>query len=146
MTEHYPHKKTALVTTLILLAILGGCVYRGCKPVWQFDHLEQHAKRVITGDELQTWATNLLARYPQETEFSLSDPRAPQQLRGYAPMLHPDVYVHIYDDTNQPPYVQVAWGSGFLGHAGFYIGSTNFVISGEHIHVWQPGVYFYGSP
>src|SRR5438105_1889599 len=31
---------------------------------WSFDHLERHAKKVITGSELQTWATNLLAHPP----------------------------------------------------------------------------------
>lgn len=137
--------KTASIISIGLLICISGCVYTSCKPVWQFDHLEQHAKRVITGAELQTWATNLLALYPMETNFSISElgTNFPKQLRGYAPRLHPDVFVHVYADTNQPSYVQVVWGSGFLGHAGFYIGSTNFMLPGEDIHTWQPGVYFY---
>ena len=137
--------KTGYIISIGILICISGCVYSSCKPVWQFDHLEQHAQRVITGDELQTWATNLLARYPFETNFSTMELSAnfPPQLRSYAPKLHPDVFIHVYDDTNQPSYVQVVWGSGFLGHAGFYIGSTKFVMSGERIHAWQPGVYFY---
>jgi hypothetical protein len=115
--------------------------------VWQFDRLERNARKVITGTELQTWAINLLARYPMETNLDLSiselDTNFPQQLRGLAPQLGPHVFVYVYDDTNYPSYVNVYWGSGFLGAAGFYIGSTNFVRSGGTEHAWQPGVFFY---
>src|ERR1035441_2464623 len=33
-------------------------------PMVAVDHLEQHARKVITASELQAWATNLLAEYP----------------------------------------------------------------------------------
>lgn len=137
--------KAASIIALILLAGLGGCVYTSCRPVWQFDHLEQNARKVITGPQLQAWASNLLAQYPMETNFSASELGTdfPQQLRGLAPRVGPSVYVHVYDDTNQPSYVQIMWGSGFLGHAGFYVGATNFALSGSAEHAWQPGVYFY---
>jgi hypothetical protein len=142
--------KTISIVALVLLVCFAGCIYSGHKTLWQFDHLEQNARKVITGSELQTWATNLLARYPMETNLSISalGTNFPQRLRGIAsPRLGPDVFIHVHD-TNYPSsyvpnesYVQLVWGSGFLGGAGFVVGSTNFILGFGH--QWQPGVYFY---
>lgn len=145
MFNSFEQTKVTPKVVLILVGCLAAYVYIGCKPVWQFDHLEQNARRVITGPELQLWATNLLVRYPVETNFSLSQlgTNFPQQLRALAPKLGPNIFVHVYDDPSQPSYVQIYWGSGFLGAAGFLIGPTNFFVAGERKHAWQPGVYFY---
>jgi hypothetical protein len=56
--------KSVSFVVLLLLALLGGCVYTSCKPVWQLDHLEQNARKVITAVELQAWATKVLVDYP----------------------------------------------------------------------------------
>ena len=137
--------KPAVIISLLVLAVLGGCIYTSCKPAWQFDHLEQNARQIVSAAELQAWATKLLVEYPTETNFWASEmgTNFPAQLQGLAPRLGPHVFVHHYDDTNQPPYVQIYWGSGFLGASGFYVGRTNFLMSGNDIHVWQPGVFFY---
>lgn len=143
---------------LIILAIcFGANIFMAYRPVWQYDHLEQNASKVITGDELQAWATNLLARYPMETNLYPSQlgTNFPQQLRRLAPRLGPDIAIHVDDETNMQPFVQLTWGSGMLGASGFYVGSTNFVycgwtdvtnyVRGEgfYMHVWQPGVWFF---
>src|SRR6185436_1701070 len=134
--------KAISLVALVLCVTVWGIIYTSCKPVWQFDHLEGNARKLITGAQLQAWATNLLAQYPEETSFSASQlgTNFPQQLRGLAPRLGPHVSVHVYDDTNQPPFVQIYWGSGVLGAAGFYVGSSNFVLNGGSEHLWQPGV------
>lgn len=136
--------KTTSVILLILLAGLGGCIYTSFKPVWQFDHLEQNARKAITAPELQLWATNLLTHYTNETGVGLSElgTNFPRQLRDLAPRLGPHVFVHVPDDTNWPPYVQLYWGSGFLGAHGIEVGPTNFT-GGRGQRAWQPGVYFY---
>jgi hypothetical protein len=137
--------KPGVVISLIAVALLGGGVYTSCKPAWQFDHLEQNARKAITAAELQAWAAKVLVDYPSETSFwaSAMGTNFPSQLRDLAPRLGPHVFVHHYDETNQPPYVQIYWGSGFLGSSGFYLGATNFLMSGNDVHVWHPGVYFY---
>ena len=66
----------------------------------------------------------------------------PQRLRGLAPKLGPWVVVFESDHTNEPSWVCVRWGSGFLGSHGFEVGPTNFV-SLRLGHAWQPGVYFF---
>jgi hypothetical protein len=111
---------------------------------WQFDHLEENAKKVITGSELQKWATNLLAQYPGDTSLSAADlgTNFPPQLRALAPKLGPYIWINTAYDTNSPRWVRLHWGSGFLGTTGFEIGPTNFV-SERTRHAWQPGVYFY---
>lgn len=64
-----PPKKTVLrkITSIIVLIVVV-CVavlfYSGHTLVWQYDHLEQNASKVITSAELQTWAANLLDSYP----------------------------------------------------------------------------------
>lgn len=135
-------------TSIILLIIATGVaayLYEGCKPAWQFDHLEENAKKVITSSELQTWATNLLAQYPDERTLQPSQlgTNFPPQLLSLAPKLGPHIFVHTSTGPNRLPYIQVNWGSGFLGMAGFLLGSTNFTGDGSPAHALQPGVYFY---
>jgi hypothetical protein len=123
---------------------MGGCVYSSCKPVWQFDHLEQNARKTITATEVQIWATNLLARYPHETNVKLADlgTNFPSPLRDLAPKLGPHVSIRRPSDTNWPPYIRLYWGSGFLGAHGIEVGPTNFTGLGGK-SMWEPGVYFY---
>jgi len=115
----------------------------GCRSVRSFDHLERNAKKVLTGAELQVWATNLLARYPTNASLSISNLGTdfPKQLLQLAPRLGPRVYIYEAD-TNSPAYVTLYWGSGMLGAKMFEIGPTNFH-SLRGGSPWQvPGVYF----
>lgn len=64
----------------------------------------------------------------------------PRRLVRLAPMIGPHVYVYGTPDRGAP-YVQVFWGSGFLGHKGFFVGNTNF-IANARFQCWAPGVYF----
>lgn len=38
----------ASIVTLVVLLCLAPYLYPGCKIVWQFDHLESNAKKLIT--------------------------------------------------------------------------------------------------
>lgn len=136
--EHY--------LVLAVLAVIAGLTLNACGPIWQFDHLEQRAKKVITAGELQAWATSLLARYPVETNLTIAQlgTNFPQQLEGLAPKLGPHISVHDAGSFSAQPCVQLYWGSGFLGHKGFFVGATNFTLNGTGTeHPWSPGVYFY---
>jgi hypothetical protein len=129
-----------------LAAVLGvaGMLFYSCKPVWQFSHLERNARSVVTGAELQAWATNLLAQYPSNVTLRASrlGTNFPQRLLGLAPQIGPDVVVYVPNDTNSPGWVMVGWGSGGLGHCGFEIGPTTFK-GARSGHAWQEGVYFF---
>src|SRR3954465_9972701 len=118
------------ITLVLLLATFGGCFCWSYMPVWQYDHLEQNARKVITAQQLQAWATRLLDEYPTMQSNNLWASQLytnfPPQLRGFAPRIGPHVFVMVYDETNQPPFVNLSWGSGFLGATGFYVGRTNF--------------------
>jgi hypothetical protein len=136
------------IALILFLAMLGGCIYWSYKPFWQFDHLEQNARKVITGAELQAWATRLIDDYPaSQTNYALvlqMRTNYPPQLRGLAPRVGPFISV-LAEDTNEPPCVLLWWGSGLLGAKGFCVGDTNFVMnfSTRRNSMWQPGVYFY---
>ena len=138
--------KAITIISLAGLVCLATYTYSGCRPAWQFEHLEQNARRVVTGAQLQAWANNLLARHPEpNTSLKGSELGSdfPKQLLDLAPRLGPSICVYEKDDNNYPvPCVHVYWGSGMLGARGFEIGPTNFV-SIQPSHAWQPGVYFY---
>ena len=140
----FARMKATSIIGLVLLLCVAAYFYTGCKPVWQFDHLERNAKKVITAAELQTWATNLLALYPTNSEVRMSElgTNFPKQLRSLAPKLGPHIWFYDGYDTNSPRWVRLYWGSGFLGAHGFEIGPTNFV-SMRPGRAWSPGVYFY---
>jgi hypothetical protein len=133
-----------ILLILLVLAVVGAYAYTAYKPVWQFDHLEQIARRAISASEVQAWATNLLAHYTNETSVSLSElgTNFPPRLRNLAPKLGPSVFIHAGGGTNWPPYIRLYWGSGFLGAHGIEVGSTDF-IGYRGNRLWQPGVYFY---
>jgi hypothetical protein len=139
-----------MVLAIAAVGCLGvATIYPPFRSVWLFDHLEQNARKVVTGSELQAWATNLLARRPEDGPvMTLSELGTdfPRQLLRLAPRTGPSVMVHRWktsDTNNYPPWVRLYWGSGFLGATGFDIGPTNFVSPEPRARCWQPGVYFY---
>ena len=136
--------KSATIFGAVAVCFAGILIYL-YRPVWQFGHLEQNAKKVITGDELQAWATHLLAQYPSNTTLIASalGTNFPQRLLSLAPDLGPSVRVKFPDDPNSPGWVSLGWGSGFLGSRFLEVGSTNFADTSPKADAWQPGIYFY---
>lgn len=142
--------RVAFIILSLLFVCVVGFIAHTRYQWWKFDHLEQNARKVITAAELQTWATNLLAECGTYSTTQLYQLRTnyPAKLRHLAPG-GPDVSINEVnstnspeDWTNRPSSISLVWGSGFLGHAGFEIGPTNFISS--HGHAWALGVYFYG--
>ena len=115
----------------------------GCRSERAFYHIEENAKKVTTGSELQTWAANLLIKYPTNASVSISNlgPDFPRQLLQLAPRLGPHITVEK-EDTNSPAYVLVYWGSGMLGAKMFEIGPTNFESLRGGTPWGVPGVFF----
>ena len=130
----------------LIILFIGGCAISTYCHIRSFDHLEQNARKVIAGSELQAWAVQVVAQYPAPTngymDLRLSDLAAPlpKPLLG---LYHrpPDVYVYE-TAKDDPGHVRLIWGGGLMGHCGFEIGPTNFVGRG---HPWQPGVYFWSE-
>ena len=110
-----------------------------------FDNLERNAKHVITGTQLQAWATDLLTTWPTNATPRVSQmgTNFPAQLLG---LYHNPPYIQIQQaDTNSPASVYLMWGGGMIGHCGFEIGPTNFVSYRSNARAWQPGVYFWND-
>lgn len=137
-------RKGLSIIALVFLVYVIVSFYMGHEEVSQYDHLEQNANKIITGSELQTWATNLLDSYPPTNTWFILTPSElgtnfPQQLLGIAShRLGP--YISVYLLKDRPRSLRLWWGSGFLGASGFEIGPTNFVSNDRE---WQPGVYFF---
>jgi len=122
--------------TLIPVLLIGGCYYQW----WQFDHLEDRARRAITAAELQAWATNVLAQVPSYSSSQVHQLRTnyPSKLRSVC--CGPGA---CWITVPQPRYVMIIWSMKPSGDAAFEIGDTNFVSMHPKAHAWAPGVYFY---
>jgi len=139
----------ALRYGIVIVVCLGALWYvLPFRVFWQFDHIEQHAKKVITGTQLQNWGSQILAEHPVPPgEYLIlrsSELRTPlpQSLLG---LYRNPPTIFVYETTtNAPGYLMLMWGGGFIGHCGFEIGPTNFVGS-RGKHKWQDGVYFWNE-
>lgn len=109
-----------------------------------FDRLEQNARKAVTGQQLQAWATNLLAHpphgYTSATALGTNFPQPLLRLWRRPPDIM--VYEASTNHAGLTAWVRLTWGSGFLGHCGFEIGPTNFT-GNKGGTAWQPGVYFW---
>lgn len=116
-------------------------------PVLWYRHLtrqwETQIKSQQNPEELQAWATNLLALYKDETSrgdfFGVTNRPPPGiPISKYGPC------VYLSKRADRQEYVQLGWGGGFLNLWGMKIGDTNLVFPDEEI--WKPGIYFFQSP
>jgi hypothetical protein len=143
------HVTLALCVTLFLTALYFLFVWPIHKKFIAFDNIERDAKRVITGAELQAWATNLLASISSTTtpiRVSGLGTNFPSQLLNLNDGTRPYIYIHRESDTNFPPCVRLTWGGGMIGHCGFDIGPTNHVnYRYRYAREWQSGVYFWSE-
>jgi len=137
--------KSQAISTLVVLGCIVAVVFYACRPDWQFAHLERNARKVITPDQLQAWAMQLLAAHPTNDSLRVSElgTNFPPQLLGVY-HLPPDVSIRAAG-TNSPGSVFLMWGGGLIGHCGFEVGPTGFVCYREHARAWQPGVYFWSD-
>ena len=109
-------------------------------------------KNTVNPDELQSWATNLVAK----TQFTNGANVAVK--RGDIPDFVRGIYTNgIYAtqpefvdviEADEGSYIRVAYGGGF-GHWGLYVGYPTLVEKNdENFHVvrWKPGIYFWTGP
>jgi hypothetical protein len=137
-------RKLAVVAVLVVLAVLGGCIYTTRKEIRRYDELESNARKVITGPEIHTWGITLLEQYQKSTNLTVSQlgTNFPQQLKTLAPVFGPRVSVYQSMYAHARPYVWVYWNDGFREEAGFVITATNSTMGGPRLHKWSPGVFF----
>jgi hypothetical protein len=131
---------------VIFLALLAATVV-GCGEsyVKQTDRFAAQVRSTVNPDELQAWATNMIAKTPSRTgntpvsAKTTGIPKGLLRLSDYPP----DVWVSG-DGSNA--CVTVGYGDGGLGHLGLYVGDKSFKTeSDQQIYVvsWQPGIYFW---
>jgi hypothetical protein len=132
----------------ILVAVLAMYV-AGCKPgkVRRVEELAARVRSVVKPEELQAWATNLIARTPFEGRDSVkikpSDvPQFVHAIYGEDPEM---VFIHHSDTGN---FIEIWYGGGF-GHWGIDVGPPTFQgIENPNFYVvpWKPGIYFWAGP
>ena len=130
-----------LALLLVLAILIEGC---GQSYVERTDQLSKRVKSVVNPDELQAWATNVIAMTPAKNGDNPVYPNTkgiPKGLLGVSDY-PPDVCV--YHDAGGA-YVVVSYGD-FLDHIGLYVGDKSFKAeSDQQIYVvpWQSGIYFW---
>ncbi|MBE0542444.1 MAG: hypothetical protein IH623_13875 [Verrucomicrobia bacterium] len=128
---------------LIGLAVVS--LYRACNLSRSFDNLERNAKKVISGDELQSWAARLLEEPPANANRRVTDPGVnfPMQMLGL--YQQPPTITIQESNLHSPASILLSWGSGMMGSCGFEIGPTNYISYRPNARAWQPGVYFWSN-
>jgi hypothetical protein len=127
----------------IILALLVATVV-GCGEgyVKQTNRFAARIRSTVNPDELQVWATNVIATTPaKHGDTSVSPKGIPKGLLGLSD--YPPAIWVSRDGGNV--CVVVGYGSG-LGHLGLYVGDKSIKAeSDQQIYVvpWQPGIYFW---
>lgn len=108
----------------------------------EVSRFQSKARKQIEPTQLQQWAIATLARYsnsPAESASFQVD-SVPAKLKS----LHrlPPVAFAFPATSDKHAHVKLTWGSGFRGHWGLVVGTTNFdsPYGGD---LWTPGVYFW---
>ena len=133
-----------LALFLMLAFFVAGC---GQGYVERTEQFSKRVKGVVNPDELQAWATNVIATTPAKRGDTSVNPKATGFPKGLLSLFDypPDVWVARNDGD---AYVVICYGSG-MGHIGLYVGDKSFrTESDQQIYVvqWQPGVYFCDGP
>ncbi len=127
------------------VALAVGC---GQGYIKQTEQFAAQVKSVVNPDELQAWATNLIAK-SSVTNGGSADVKQediPSYVRGIYTNDPPEFVEVITSDAGS--YVLVAYGGGF-GHWGLYVGYPTLVEkSSQNFYVvqWKPGIYFWNGP
>jgi hypothetical protein len=131
-----------LMPFVAMLTLVAGC---GSGHVRQF---AAQVKSVVNPDELQSWATNLIAK-TSVTNGSSVDVRQediPSFVRGIYKDDPPEFVEVVTGDGG--PCVLVAYGGGF-GHWGLHVGYPSLVEKSDqnfYVAQWKPGIYFWNGP
>lgn len=136
-----------LALALIAVVLLALLVCKWIWIEWSYSRIEKNARKVVTAETLQSWAANVLQRFPNDDWVKLSElgTNFPAGLRDLTPVvLGPRVLLQQPNDTGDRAKVRILWGSGGMGYSGFDIGPTNFERGSGHL--WAPGVYFFRTP
>jgi len=127
----------------MILVLIVGC---GQGYVEQTDKFAAQVKSSVNPDELQSWATNLIAKTPVSSPGGVEEKDVPNYVRAIYKDDPPEFVEIQHGDGGS--YVQIAYGSGF-GHWGLYVGFTNLEMkSDENFYVvqWKPGIFFWNGP
>jgi len=138
-------QRTRMRTHWVSLAVISA-LFAGCGR--DSEEFAVRVKGVVNPAELQSWATNLIAKTPVTNGASVAVKKddIPNFVRGIYKDIPPEFVDVIAGDKGS--YVQVAYGGGF-GHWGLYIGYPTLVEKGDenfHVVSWKPGIYFWNGP
>jgi hypothetical protein len=130
-----------------LAAVVAGCGF-GCTK--ETEKFETTIKATVNPDELQAWATNLIATANFGSGNSIGVKQA--DIPKWVGLIYKDQgdpgQVTIERTRNGDPdvFVQILYGGGF-GHWGLAIGYPTMVSTNHdscYSHYWKPGIYFWG--
>jgi len=135
-----------LIFLAAIVAFVVGCEQGQVKQTEQF---AAQVKSVVKPDELQAWATNIIAKiqvYGGKGSVDIKDADVLNFVRNIYTNAPPEMVEVVGGDSGS--YVVICYGSGF-GHWGLYVGyPTLRQESNQQFYVvpWKPGIYFWNGP
>ena len=125
----------------MLVAVV--CVFGCTKEVEKF---ETKIKATVNPDELQTWATNVIATasFHGSDSFVVKQADIPKWV-GLVYKDEGDLGQVTVERSSEGEFVQILYGGGF-GHWGLAIGSPTLVLTNHdscYNEIWKPGIYFW---
>ena len=132
--------KNAISVILIIIVSVG------CRQAYvkETEIFATRVKNIVNPNELQAWATNLIARTltndPGEIVI-VKESEIPKSIRAIDVGTSPQVWINPRDS------VQIMYGDGFH-HWGLIVGTSGFTGKGyEHLYMlrWEPGIFFWSG-
>jgi hypothetical protein len=131
------------IFSVVLAAVVAFCAFGCAKETEKF---EKKIKATVNPDELQAWATNVIAtaHFHGGDSVVIKESDIPKWV-GSIYKKQGDPGKVTVERSTEHSYVQVSYGSGF-GHWGLAIGDSTLVLTNHDSclsHPWKPGIYFW---
>lgn len=129
----------------MIVAFVAGC---GSGYVKRTDKFANRVKGVVNSDELQAWATNLIANTPNVGAKTIVNVKR-EDIPNYIQAIYGEYPEGVEVQSSESgPCVVICYGSGF-GHWGLYVGPPSFHEESDnnfYVVQWKPGIYFWDGP
>jgi hypothetical protein len=107
----------------------------------EVSRFEAKIRHEVNPTNLQSWAEGVLRQYAASNATDVT--YEVNALPDYIERLSTRHLSSVVVPRSQDSFIRIIWGSGFRGHWGLHVGSTNFVDPYTTSVAWQPGIYFW---
>jgi hypothetical protein len=129
------------ILSVVIAAFVAACG-SGCTK--ETEKFQTKIKVTVNPDELQAWATNLIAKTSGGDSIVVKQADIPKWV-GLIYKDEGDPGEVTVERSSQGVYVEILYGGGF-GHWGLAVGYPTLVLTNHdscYHDLWKPGIYFW---